>query len=135
MKNPTLFFRPTALKGPLNEEEEDQQWDPSEVPSEQFREDSPTWSQHSGSYTVLPPIGKPLRRTQAELGYEQSEEGVNVQRVGSDGYLVQMMKQKQLKERVSYKVGLSVFTHSASAKAQVRICPLSVYLETKDFPL
>ncbi|XP_076017312.1 jhy protein homolog [Genypterus blacodes] len=63
---------------------------------------SHAWSQHSGSHTVLPPISKPLTGTEAELSYKQIEQSVNVGRINSEGYLVQMMRQKELKEQVSY---------------------------------
>ncbi|TMS14438.1 Jhy protein-like protein [Larimichthys crocea] len=57
----------------------------------------------NGSYTVLPPIGKPTTGTEAELSPGQTGDTACIHRSSSDGYLVQMEKQKQLRTRVTYK--------------------------------
>ncbi|KAM7398638.1 hypothetical protein PAMA_006515 [Pampus argenteus] len=59
-----------------------------------------TYSQGSGSYAVLPPIGK----TEMELCPGQSVNTTYPTDTSSaDGYLAQMEKQKQLRARVTYK--------------------------------
>ncbi|CDQ58344.1 unnamed protein product [Oncorhynchus mykiss] len=57
----------------------------------------------SGSYTVLPPIGK--RTTgDTELGCDRAAQRFTyMQRSSSEAYLAQMRREKQLKERVIYK--------------------------------
>lgn len=106
------------MKWPLSCEGEDQKWSPNEVHRQQFPQNLPrtpatTPSPGSSSYTVLPPIGKPLRGAESELSPGQ---GINtaypIHRCGSGGYLVQMERQKQLRARLTYKVGVSVsFMH------------------------
>lgn len=54
-----------------------------------------------GSYKVLPPIEKPLSREEFQQNPNQSAETV------SDGYLGRMEKQRQMKTKVTYKVGIS----------------------------
>lgn len=82
-------------------------WDPSdEVHFQQNFPGTPTTTSSlaSGSYTVLPPIGKPTTGTEAELSPGQTGDTACIHRSSSDGYLVQMEKQKQLRTRVTYKV-------------------------------
>ncbi|KAM4619772.1 jhy protein homolog [Polymixia lowei] len=102
----------TAPKWPLSFKEEDQNLSPSEVHGYQFLEDSPRSpcssqsqpAQHSASYVVLPPIGKPMTGGEPEQSPEQSGRTMDpVQGSSSDGYLAHMERQKQLKERVTYK--------------------------------
>ncbi|TKS83818.1 hypothetical protein D9C73_017931 [Collichthys lucidus] len=81
-------------------------WDPSD--EVQFQQNFPgtpttTSSLASGSYTVLPPIGKPTTGTEAEPSPGQTVDTACIHRSSSDGYLVQMEKQKQLRTRVTYK--------------------------------
>ncbi|XP_010749219.3 jhy protein homolog isoform X3 [Larimichthys crocea] len=81
-------------------------WDPSdEVHFQQNFPGTPTTTSSlaSGSYTVLPPIGKPTTGTEAELSPGQTGDTACIHRSSSDGYLVQMEKQKQLRTRVTYK--------------------------------
>lgn len=110
-----LCFRTTAIKWLLSSEGDGQNWSPNEVQSKLFPQNLPrtppttTSSLGSGSYTVLPPIGKPLRGEEPELSPSQSvNTAYPIHRSSSDGYLVQMEKQKQLRGRVTYKVGVSV---------------------------
>ncbi|XP_070773818.1 jhy protein homolog [Enoplosus armatus] len=99
--------RTTALKWPLLREGEAQKWSPNEVHTEQFPQDPPTTptrtlSLGSGSPTALPPIGKPTAGKEPDPGPAQSgNTAYPIHRSGSDGYLVQMERQKQL--RVTYK--------------------------------
>ncbi|XP_041749716.1 jhy protein homolog isoform X3 [Coregonus clupeaformis] len=61
-------------------------------------------TQHSsGSYTVLPPIGK-TTMGDPELGRDRAAQRfTSMQRSSSEGYLAQMRREKQLKERITYK--------------------------------
>ncbi|XP_029923979.1 jhy protein homolog [Myripristis murdjan] len=99
----------TAPKCLLICEEENPNQLPNEDQVNQFPEDSPrppstTQSQHSGYYTVLPPIGKPLTGQEPELRPGQCVQTSGpIHRSSSDGYLAQMDKQKQLREKISYK--------------------------------
>ncbi len=109
-----LCFRTTALKWPLSCEREDQKWSPNEVHTKQFpqnrlRTPTTTLSLGSGSYTVLPPIGKLVTGKEPEQSTDQSvNTAYPIHRSSSDGYLVQMEKQKQLRAKVTYKVCVSV---------------------------
>ena len=109
-----LCFRTTALHCPLSFEGKDQNWSSNEVHSTQFPQSLPrtpttTLSMGPGSYTVLPPIGKSITGKESELSPCQSvSTAYPVHRSNSDGYLVQMEKQKQLRAKVTYKVGVSV---------------------------
>lgn len=95
-------------------EEEDQNWSSTEVRSKQFPQrllktlttiSSPCLS----SYKVLPAIGMSVTGEELELSPSQSVNTTYpILRNYSDGYLVQMEKQKQQKARVTYKVGVSV---------------------------
>lgn len=103
-----------ALKWPLSCEEEEQKWSPNEVRSKQFPQNLPKTpttmsSLGSSSYSVLPPIGKPMtgKEPESSLGQCVNTAGP-IHKSSSDGYLVQMEKQKQLRARVTYKVGMSV---------------------------
>ena len=102
-----LCFSTTALKWPLYCEEEDQKWSPNKpFPQNLSRTPTSTWSQGSGSYTVLPPIGKQMMVKEPELCPPQSVNTTYpIYTHSSGGYLVQMEKQKQQRERVTYKVG------------------------------
>ncbi|XP_029304261.1 jhy protein homolog isoform X2 [Cottoperca gobio] len=104
--SPEQRQRTTALKWPSSCEGEDLNC-PNEVHTKQFpqnlsRTPTTTLSLGSGSFTVLPPIAKSISGKEPEFS-----PGVNIHyptnRSGSDCYLVQMEKQKQLKERVTYK--------------------------------
>ncbi|XP_047462254.1 jhy protein homolog [Mugil cephalus] len=100
--------RKSALMWPSSSEVKDQRWSPNEVHTKQFAENFPRTptplSQGLGSHAVLPPIGKPTtdRRSEPSRG-----EDVNVShpihKSNSGGYLVQMEKKKQMRERVTYK--------------------------------
>lgn len=109
-----LCFRKTALHCPLFFVGKDQKWSSNEVHSTLFPQSLPrtpttTLSMCSGSYTVLPPIGKPITGKESELSPCQSvSTAYPIHRSNSDGYLVQMEKQKQLRAKVTYKVGVSV---------------------------
>uniref|UniRef100_A0A671U3B4 Junctional cadherin complex regulator n=1 Tax=Sparus aurata TaxID=8175 RepID=A0A671U3B4_SPAAU len=99
----------TALHCPLSFEGNDQNWSSNEVHGTQFPQSLPrtpttTLSMGSGSYTVLPPIGKPMTGKESESSPCQSvSTAYPVHRSNSDGYLVQMEKQKQLRAKVTYK--------------------------------
>lgn len=102
------------MKWSLSCEGEDQKGSPNEVHSQQFPQNFPrtpiaTPSPGSNSYTVLPPIGKPLRGEEFELSPCQSINAADpIHRHDADGYLVQMERQNQLSTRLTYKVGASV---------------------------
>ncbi|XP_071761384.1 jhy protein homolog [Centroberyx gerrardi] len=103
--SPGRWQRPTAPKWPLPCEAEDQNQSPNELHANQFPEDSPrppstTQSQRSGSYAVLPPIGKPQTGAEPQLSVKTT---LPIQRSSSDGYLAHMEKQKQQRERLTYK--------------------------------
>lgn len=102
-----MCFSTTALKWPLSCEGEDQKCSPNKpFPQNLPRTPTSTWSQCSGSHTVLPPIGKPVMDKEPELCLGQSvNTSYPIHTSSSDGYLVQMKKQKQLRARVTYKVG------------------------------
>lgn len=102
-----LCFSTTALKWPLSCEGEDQKWSSNKpFPQNLPRAPTSTWSQGSGSYTVLPPIGKQVMEKEHEMCPDQSANTTYpIHTSSSDGYLVQMEKQKQLRTRVTYKVG------------------------------
>ncbi|XP_034406345.1 jhy protein homolog isoform X2 [Cyclopterus lumpus] len=92
--------RATALKWPIVCEGDDQDC-PHEVHGKEFPQSLPrtpttTLSLGSGSYPVLPAIEKSMTGKEPELS-----PGVN--RSSSNGYLVQMENQKQLRARVTYK--------------------------------
>ncbi|KAM8741638.1 jhy protein homolog isoform 1-T1 [Acanthopagrus schlegelii] len=99
----------TALHCPLFFVGKDQKWSSNEVHSTLFPQSLPrtpttTLSMCSGSYTVLPPIGKPITGKESELSPCQSvSTAYPIHRSNSDGYLVQMEKQKQLRAKVTYK--------------------------------
>ncbi|KAJ8399004.1 hypothetical protein AAFF_G00416710 [Aldrovandia affinis] len=60
-------------------------------------------AQNSRSYTVLPPIGETVAND-SELSSQNSGQKINaIKRSSSDGYLAQLEKQKQLKEKIAYK--------------------------------
>ncbi|XP_044078909.1 jhy protein homolog [Siniperca chuatsi] len=107
--SPEQWQRTTALKWPLSCEGEDQKWSPNEVHTKQFPQNLPrtpttTSSLGSGSYTVLPPIRKPMTGQEPELSPGQSvNTAYPIRKSSSDGYLVQMEKQKQLRLRGTYK--------------------------------
>ncbi|CAK6971676.1 jhy protein homolog [Scomber scombrus] len=102
---PEQWQSTTALKWPLYCEEEDQKWSPDKPFRQNLsRTPTSTWSQGSGSYTVLPPIGKQVMVKEPELCPPQSVNTTYpIYTHSSGGYLVQMEKQKQLRERVTYK--------------------------------
>lgn len=80
-----------------------------QFPQNLLRTPTTTSSLGSGSYTVLPPIGKPMTGKEPEQSPGQSvNTAYPINRSSSDGYLVQMEKQKQLRARVTYKVCVSV---------------------------
>ncbi|XP_059208083.1 jhy protein homolog [Centropristis striata] len=96
-RNLERSHRQRAIKWPLPCEREDQTLSQN-LP----RTPTTTLPLGSGSSTVLPPIKQSPTGKQPEL-----ISGVNtscpVHRSSSDGYLVHMERQKQLKERVTYK--------------------------------
>ncbi|XP_018548058.1 jhy protein homolog isoform X1 [Lates calcarifer] len=104
---PEQWQRTTALKWPLSCEGEDQTWSSDEVYTKCFPQNltrTPTTasSQSLGSYTVLPPIGKPLTEKEPKLSPGHSVNATHhIHRSNSDSYVVQMEKKKQL--RVTYK--------------------------------
>ncbi|KAI3373174.1 hypothetical protein L3Q82_006368 [Scortum barcoo] len=106
-RSPEQCQRTAALKWPLSCEGEVQKWNPNEIHTKQFPQNllrSPTTTSPlcSGSYTVLPSIGQPMTGNEPEQSPGQSV-STAIHRSGSDGYLVQMEKQKQLRARVTYK--------------------------------
>ncbi|XP_056267864.1 jhy protein homolog isoform X2 [Pseudoliparis swirei] len=92
--------RKTALKLPILCEGEDQdcpcEVHAGEIPQSLPRTPSSTLSLGSGSYPVLPAIEKSTTGKEPELS-------PGVDRGSSNGYLVQMEYQKQLRARVTYK--------------------------------
>lgn len=108
----TLCFRKTALKLPILCEGEDQdcpcEVHAGEIPQSLPRTPSSTLSLGSGSYPVLPAIEKSTTGKEPELS-------PGVDRGSSNGYLVQMEYQKQLRARVTYKVGV----------CELHLCPCS----------
>ncbi|KAG7224632.1 hypothetical protein INR49_011385 [Caranx melampygus] len=106
--SPEQWQRPT-LQWPLSCEGEDQTWSSNEVHTKQLPQNltrTPTTasSQGQGSYTVLPPIGKPTAGKGHKMSPGQSMSTVNpVAGSSSDSYLVQMEKLKQLKARGTNK--------------------------------
>ncbi|XP_042355557.1 jhy protein homolog [Plectropomus leopardus] len=105
--SPKQWQRTTMLKGLLSSEEGDQMWSPNEVHTKQFHKNLPRTpttpsSLGSGGYTVLPPIRPSLTGEESDLSPGQSV-NTAIHRSSSDGYLVQMQKQKQLRARVTYK--------------------------------
>lgn len=115
-----LCFRTTALKWPLSCEGEDQTWSSDEVYTKCFPQNltrTPTTasSQSLGSYTVLPPIGKPLTEKEPKMSPGHSVNATHhIHRSNSDSYVVQMEKKKQL--RVTYKVGVICGLHLCPEK-------------------
>ncbi|XP_067463378.1 jhy protein homolog isoform X1 [Thunnus thynnus] len=103
--SPEQWQSTTALKWPLSCEGEDQKWSSNKpFPQNLPRAPTSTWSQGSGSYTVLPPIGKQVMEKEHEMCPDQSANTTYpIHTSSSDGYLVQMEKQKQLRARVTYK--------------------------------
>ncbi|XP_076606583.1 jhy protein homolog [Chaetodon auriga] len=107
--SPEPWQRTIASKWPLSCEREDQTWSPDEVHIKEFPQNLPrtpttTSSLGLGSYTVLPPIEKPMTGKEPELSPIQVvSTAYPIHRSSSDGYLIQMEKQKQLKARVTYK--------------------------------
>ncbi|XP_036379109.1 jhy protein homolog, partial [Megalops cyprinoides] len=60
-------------------------------------------SQSPGSYKVLPPIGQTVA-SDTELSSQSPRQQINpIQRSSSEGYLAQLVRQKQLKEKTTYK--------------------------------
>lgn len=116
-----LCFRPT-LQWPSSCEGEDQIWSSNEVHNKQSPQHLPRTattgsSQGQGSYTVLPPIGKPTAGKGPKMCSGQSVNSINsVPGSSSDSYLVQMEKLKQLKARGSNKVG---------AVCELHLCPVT----------
>lgn len=110
----TLCFRKGALKLTLSCDGEDHNWSPDEVHIKQVPQNVPRTlttasSQALGSYPVLPPIGNPPTGKEHEMNSGQCMNTARpIHRSSSDSYLSRMEKQKQLKERVTYKVGVSV---------------------------
>ncbi|XP_060941345.1 jhy protein homolog [Limanda limanda] len=93
--SPEQWQRTRASQLPLSCEKEEQTRSPLRTPTTAS-------SQGTGSYTVLPAIGKPL--TAEELSPCQSENtAFHIHSSNSDSYLVQMEKQKQLRARVNCK--------------------------------
>ncbi|XP_026185082.1 jhy protein homolog isoform X2 [Mastacembelus armatus] len=95
--------RTTALKLPLSCEGTNQDWSLNEAHTKLFpqivcRTLTPTSSHRPGSYTVLPPIGKPMTGSPVQCVSTTYPILKN-----NDSYLLQMEKQKQLKARVTYK--------------------------------
>nr|XP_046267729.1 jhy protein homolog isoform X2 [Scatophagus argus] len=104
---PEQWQRITAIKWPLSCDGDEQTWSPNELPCKQFPQNLPgtptsTLSLGSGSDTVLPPIGKPAAGKQLSPSPNVNP-AYAIHRSSSDGYLVQMEKQMQLKTRVAYK--------------------------------
>lgn len=114
-----LCFRTTSLKWPLSCEGEDQTWSSTEVHTKQFPQNLPRTpttaaSQGLGLYTILPPIGKPVAGKEPKLSSGQrmnTAHSYPIHRSSSDSYLVQMVKQKQLRVRVTSKVGVVFDLH------------------------
>ncbi|XP_064207179.1 jhy protein homolog isoform X1 [Anguilla rostrata] len=60
-------------------------------------------AQSPASYTVLPPIGE-MVTSDSELSSQNTRQKINgMHRSSSEGYLAQLEKQKQLKEKTTYK--------------------------------
>ncbi|KAM3600907.1 uncharacterized protein V6R79_004421 [Siganus canaliculatus] len=106
--------RTTALEWPLSCEDEEPKWNPIEIHKKQLSQNfsrTPTTASSVGlsSFTVLPPIEKPVAVT------GNVDRGLPIHRSSSDGYLVQMEKQKQLRVGVTYKVySLKDYKHMKS---------------------
>lgn len=105
-----LFSREAACKGPLSHEGVEKS--PGEVhhlksPQQLLGKPTTTLSAVSGPHTVLPPIGKTLREGGVEMIPGHSVDTAEAPyRSSSDGYLVQMERQKQ-KGRGTHKVGVT----------------------------
>lgn len=98
-------YRLSALKEQLSYEEEDHEETFTAGQATQFVQHlsgtpTSTLSQSSGSYKVLPPIGRPDAETEPEVSPGPTQAA---QRRVSDGYLMQMDKHKLLKTRPTYK--------------------------------
>ncbi|XP_040907199.1 jhy protein homolog [Toxotes jaculatrix] len=93
----------------LSYEGEDQTWSSNEVHTKQFSQNLPRTpttasSQGLGSYTVLPPIERPLTGKESNMSSGQSvNTAYPIHRSSSDSYLVQMEKQKQLRAKATCK--------------------------------
>ncbi|XP_035034698.1 jhy protein homolog [Hippoglossus stenolepis] len=95
--SPEQWQRTRASQLPLSCEKEEQTRSPLRTPTTAS-------SQGTGSYSVLPPIGKPLTGEEPGLSPCQSENtAFHIHSSNSDSYLVQMEKQKQLRARVNCK--------------------------------
>ncbi|XP_031733512.1 jhy protein homolog isoform X2 [Anarrhichthys ocellatus] len=90
--------RTAALKWPLTCEGEDQQ----QAPQNLLRTPTTSLSLGSGSYPLLSAIGKSMTGKEPELSPDGNTDNP-VHRSSSNGYLVQMEKQKQRRVRVTYK--------------------------------
>ncbi|XP_054873238.1 jhy protein homolog [Amphiprion ocellaris] len=101
---PEQWERTEELKCP-SYKGEDQRWSPNEAYTKQFAQNLPrtltsTLSQAMGTSTVLPPIGKPITGKGTEPSCSHSlNTAYPVQRSSSDGYLVQMEKQRQMRAK------------------------------------
>lgn len=103
--SPAQWQRKTELKWPLSYEEEDQKCRLKEAHSKHFpqnlsRTPITASSPSLGSCTVLPPIGKSMMGKEPEQNPSQTAPSIH--KSSSDGYMVQMEKQK-LRARVTYK--------------------------------
>ncbi|XP_020501690.2 jhy protein homolog [Labrus bergylta] len=103
-----VAWQRSALKWPLPFESVDEKGSPHGVHCEEFPQappGKPTTTSLPGSevYTVLPPIRISLTESESELSPGQSVNPADsIHRSSSDGYLVQMEKQKQ-RARGTYK--------------------------------
>lgn len=107
-----LCFRTKSFKWLLSREEGQQMWSPNEAYSLlnlNGTSTTSTLSLESGSYTILPPIGKtPIGIDPDESLFQNEDAAYPIHRSSSNGYLSLMEKQKQLKNKVTYKVGVFV---------------------------
>ncbi|KAM6983471.1 jhy protein homolog [Tautogolabrus adspersus] len=108
LESSPVSWQRSALNWPLSCESVVEKGSPYVVHIEEFPQapsgkSTTTSSPGSGVYTVLPPIGISLTESESELNPGQSVNPVDlIQRSSSDGYLVQMEKQKQ-RARGTYK--------------------------------
>ncbi|XP_071317277.1 jhy protein homolog isoform X2 [Trachinotus anak] len=106
---PEQWRRATALQWPLSCDGEDQTWSLNEVHTKLFPQNLPRTpttasSRGLGSYALLPPIRKRMTGKEPKISPSQSANTFNpIHRSGSDSYLVQMEKQKQLRARATNK--------------------------------
>ncbi|XP_053298178.1 jhy protein homolog isoform X2 [Pleuronectes platessa] len=111
--SPEQWQRTRASQLPLSCEKEEQTRSPLRTPTTAS-------SQGTGSYTVLPAIGKPLTGAEPALSPCQSENtAFHIHSSNSDSYLVQMEKQKQLRARVNCKT----YKQMRTDKNHQGLCP------------